>query len=103
MKKVISTPHAAAAAMRKQYGEKYGERCRYCCNCQRLHKEDVLPGCIAFGGEMYWDRNEVACEFMFNRPFRGIRPRIKPLFDQLYGDQLEHVDKETLQFSLFEV
>lgn len=69
---------AYANRMRKECGELYSEHCNDCCNCQRQTRGKDAKACIAYGIEYIWDPSERACG-LFNVPFRGIRPRRRPI------------------------
>ena len=84
--------------MRNHYGESFQDFCYECCNCQLEARGSDKLICITFGGGVVWDPKERACSKMFNVPFRGIRPRIETLYDQLYLS-----DTEPGQISLFDI
>lgn len=82
--------------MRKQYRERKGETCKYCCNYQKCASADGAEKiCIAYSDEIIWNPEEEACG-LFNVPFRGLRPereKLECMFDKS--------KKKTDQFSLF--
>ena len=86
--------------MRKEYGYGIPEPCEYCCNYQLGSRETGRMVCIAYSMEEDWDKKELACG-LFNRPFRGIRPRMTPLLECKYQKTCQdHVDNPDQQ-SLF--
>lgn len=68
----------AAKRMRKEYGYCEGCTCEQCCNCQRKERDKEENICIAYDPVMEWNGKEKACG-LFNIPFRGLRPKHKPL------------------------
>lgn len=76
--------------MQKEYGLcslSNSQNIRYCRTCCNYQTSAVLPEkkvCIAHGDngktESIWDPSCVACG-LYNRPFRGLRPRRRAILD----------------------
>lgn len=80
----MATNTLASSRMRREYGEKPGNRCYQCCNCQRIDDDEIRKprACIAYSPTMVWDPSTRACG-LFNISFLGMKPKRRCL-EEMY-------------------
>lgn len=100
--KTSSTSHSTRLArMYKYYGRDLLHNCAKCVNCQNIIRGKDAKMCICYGEGIEWDSSSVACG-LFNKPFRGIRPRPRPLADMFEHANLRQPNEQEIsQLSIF--